>query len=69
MIAVPVADRTRDLVAVSAALAAAGIEPSDLAVRRPTLDQVFLHLTGPPDRRTADPNPAPAPAPAVEATR
>ena len=59
---VPVTDRTRDLVAVSAALAAAGIEPLDLAVRRPSLDEVFLHLTAPTpdparpgDGRTADP--------------
>jgi len=25
----------------------AGIEPEDLSLRRPTLDEVFLHLTGP----------------------
>ena len=43
---VPVADRTRALVGLSAALAAGGVELTDIAVRRPTLDEVFLHLTG-----------------------
>jgi ABC-2 type transport system ATP-binding protein len=43
---VPVADRTRALVGVSAALAEAGLDPLDLTVRRPTLDEAFLHLTG-----------------------
>ena len=43
---VPVTDRTKALVAVAMALSEAGIEPEDLVVRRPTLDEVFLHLTG-----------------------
>ncbi|RIJ71228.1 ATP-binding cassette domain-containing protein [Nakamurella silvestris] len=43
----PVADRTRTLVQVVGALAAAGIEPLDLSLRRPTLDEVFLRHTGP----------------------
>ncbi len=46
-ISVPVTDRMRALVTVTMALSEAGIEPEDLAVRRPTLDEVFLHLTGP----------------------
>ena len=46
LLAVPVTDRTRALVAVSAALADAGLDPLDLTVRRPTLDEVFLQLTG-----------------------
>lgn len=45
-ISVPIADRTRALIAVATALSEAGIEPEDLALRRPTLDEVFLHLTG-----------------------
>jgi ABC-2 type transport system ATP-binding protein len=45
-ISIPVTDRTRALVTVAAALSEAGIEPEDLALRRPTLDEVFLHLTG-----------------------
>jgi ABC-2 type transport system ATP-binding protein len=44
-VSVPVADRTRSLIAVAAALAQAGIEPQDIVLRRPTLDEVFLHLT------------------------
>lgn len=46
-VSVPVTDRTRALVTVATALAAAGIEPEDISLRRPTLDEVFLHLTGP----------------------
>jgi ABC-2 type transport system ATP-binding protein len=41
----PVADRTRALVAVATALSNARIEPEDIALRRPTLDEVFIHLT------------------------
>ena len=44
-ISVPITDRTRALVTVATALLEAGIEPEDLALRRPTLDEVFLHLT------------------------
>jgi ABC-2 type transport system ATP-binding protein len=32
------------------ALEEAGIEAEDVALRRPTLDEVFLHLTGGDDR-------------------
>jgi ABC-2 type transport system ATP-binding protein len=46
-ISVPVTDRMRALVTVTTALSEARIEPEDLALRRPTLDEVFLHLTGP----------------------
>jgi ABC-2 type transport system ATP-binding protein len=46
-ISVPVTGRTKALVAVAVALSEAGIEPEDLTLRRPTLDEVFLHLTGP----------------------
>ena len=45
-ISVPVADRTRSLVILAAALLEARIEPEDISLRRPTLDEVFLHLTG-----------------------
>jgi ABC-2 type transport system ATP-binding protein len=57
VLAVPVSDRTRALVTVSAALADAGLVPLDLSVRRPTLDEAFLQLTG-----TAITPPAPATA-------
>ncbi|KAB8188138.1 ATP-binding cassette domain-containing protein [Microbispora catharanthi] len=42
----PVRDRSAALPEVLRALDAAGITVEDIAVRRPTLDEVFLHLTG-----------------------
>jgi ABC-2 type transport system ATP-binding protein len=41
-----VADRVAALTAVARALDERGVEAEDVAVRRPTLDEVFLHLTG-----------------------
>ncbi len=46
----PVTDRMAALSGVVRALEAAGIEAEDIALRRPTLDEVFLHLTGRDDR-------------------
>ncbi len=46
VVRVPVTDRTRALIAISAALSEAGIDPLDLTARRPTLDEAFLQLTG-----------------------
>jgi ABC-2 type transport system ATP-binding protein len=43
-ISIPVGERTRALVGLSAALTESGLEPLDISVRRPTLDEVFLHL-------------------------
>ncbi|MEV6282158.1 ATP-binding cassette domain-containing protein [Kribbella sp. NPDC051770] len=45
-VSVPVKDRTRALVDVATALRDVRIEPEDITLRRPTLDEVFLHLTG-----------------------
>jgi ABC-2 type transport system ATP-binding protein len=45
-ISVPVKDRTKALIIVATALAEAHIEPQDISLRRPTLDEVFIHLTG-----------------------
>ncbi|MFG2773710.1 ATP-binding cassette domain-containing protein [Streptomyces sp. NPDC048350] len=45
-ISVPVTDRMAALAETVRALEAAGIEAEDIALRRPTLDEVFLHLTG-----------------------
>ncbi|WP_030323942.1 daunorubicin resistance protein DrrA family ABC transporter ATP-binding protein [Streptomyces sp. NRRL B-3229] len=42
----PVTDRMAALSGVVRALEAAGIEAEDVVLRRPTLDEVFLHLTG-----------------------
>lgn len=46
-ISVPALDRIKTLVSVAIALSQAGIEPQDLSLRRPTLEEVFIHLTGP----------------------
>ncbi|MFF7180231.1 ATP-binding cassette domain-containing protein [Streptomyces sp. NPDC008121] len=47
-ISAPVADRMGALSETVRALEAAGIEAEDIALRRPTLDEVFLHLTDAP---------------------
>jgi ABC-2 type transport system ATP-binding protein len=44
-VAAPVADRMAALGATLAGLTEAGVAAEDLVVRRPTLDEVFLHLT------------------------
>jgi ABC-2 type transport system ATP-binding protein len=41
----PVTDRVTALAALVRALADAGIEAEDIGLRRPTLDEAFLHLT------------------------
>ncbi|HIE21672.1 MAG TPA: DUF4162 domain-containing protein, partial [Acidimicrobiia bacterium] len=43
---VPAAEGPRTLAAVVRELDAAGVEPTDIALRKPTLDDVFLTLTG-----------------------
>lgn len=45
LVGAPVADRMAALTAVVRGLESAGIEAEDIALRRPTLDEVFLHLT------------------------
>jgi ABC-2 type transport system ATP-binding protein len=45
-VTVSVATRADGLLAATRLLSAAGIEVDDIAVRRPTLDEVFLALTG-----------------------
>lgn len=47
LVSVPVADRMVALTGAVHALAEAGIHAEDITIRRPTLDEVFLHLTGP----------------------
>jgi ABC-2 type transport system ATP-binding protein len=46
LVSAPVADRMTALAETVRALSAAGIDAEDIALRRPTLDEVFLHLTG-----------------------
>ncbi|MFC7531112.1 ATP-binding cassette domain-containing protein [Actinoplanes sp. GCM10030250] len=48
----PVADRVGALTAVVRELQDAGIVVADVGVHRPTLDEVFLHLTGHPAEHT-----------------
>ncbi|MCP3758421.1 ATP-binding cassette domain-containing protein [Streptomyces sp. TBY4] len=45
MVSAAVSNRMTALTATVRALEAAGIEAEDIAVRRPTLDEVFMHLT------------------------
>ncbi|MFI9827878.1 ATP-binding cassette domain-containing protein [Streptomyces sp. NPDC051913] len=45
LLSAPVTDRMAALFGVVRALEEAGIEAEDVALRRPTLDEVFLHLT------------------------
>ena len=45
-VSVPVKDRTKALVQLANSLHEAKIEPEDITLRRPTLDEVFLQLTG-----------------------
>ncbi|MER7759831.1 ATP-binding cassette domain-containing protein [Streptomyces sp. NPDC097619] len=45
LVSAPATDRMAALTGAVRALEAAGIEARDIAVRRPTLDEVFLHLT------------------------
>ena len=51
----PVDDPVTALTQIAHALREKGIEVDDIAVRRPTLDEVFLHLTG---HHNADPRPS-----------
>jgi ABC-2 type transport system ATP-binding protein len=56
-VSAPVRDRMAALTEVVRALAGAGLAAEDVALRRPTLDEVFLHLTGHrPTDRTPDVN-------------
>ncbi|GHH26098.1 ATP-binding cassette domain-containing protein [Streptomyces lanatus] len=50
LLSAPVTDRMAALSGVVRALEASGIEAEDVALRRPTLDEVFLHLTGDENR-------------------
>jgi ABC-2 type transport system ATP-binding protein len=45
-VSAPIRDRMSVMTAVLGGLGAAGITPEDFAVRRPTLDDVFMQLTG-----------------------
>ncbi|MFF3485227.1 ATP-binding cassette domain-containing protein [Streptomyces sp. NPDC002701] len=59
LLSAPATDRMKVLAGVVRALEEAGIEAEDVALRRPTLDEVFLHLTAGGDPG-ADPGTHPA---------
>ena len=52
-VSAPVSDGTHSLAAIVRNLDAAGLVVDDLGVRRPTLDEVFLALTGRPSEDAA----------------
>ena len=52
-ISIPVRDRVAALAGAARALQDNEIDAVDIAVRRPTLDEVFLHLTADSEERTA----------------
>jgi ABC-2 type transport system ATP-binding protein len=54
LLSAPVTDRMAALAQSVRALEEAGIEAEDIALRRPTLDEVFLHLTGRSENADAD---------------
>jgi ABC-2 type transport system ATP-binding protein len=53
-VSAPVRDRVAALTEAARELDAAAIAVEDIALRRPTLDEVFLHLTG-HDTEAAEP--------------
>ena len=55
-VSVPVNEGARSLMAAVRRLDAAGIEPVDLGLRRPSLDEVFLDLTERDAERESDNN-------------
>jgi ABC-2 type transport system ATP-binding protein len=61
-LSVPVTDRLAALAEIIRSLQEEGITAEDIAVRRPTLDEAFLHLTGqqPPPGGSASPSAQPA---------
>jgi ABC-2 type transport system ATP-binding protein len=64
----PVADRVAALSTVASRLQADGVQVEDITLRRPTLDDVFLRLTG-HRAEEADPSDQPVENPAEEAVR
>jgi ABC-2 type transport system ATP-binding protein len=57
-VSAPVSNRVAALTEVVMALDGAGIAAEDIALRRPTLDEVFLHLTGTAETGPAGTGPA-----------
>jgi ABC-2 type transport system ATP-binding protein len=61
-LSVPVTDRLAALTHIIRSLQDENITAEDIAVRRPTLDEAFLHLTGqqPPDDTASESSAQPA---------
>jgi ABC-2 type transport system ATP-binding protein len=55
-ISIPAPDEAADLAAVATAVTATGIRVDEIALRRPTLDDAFLALTGQPATPEPDPD-------------
>ncbi|MCU1603397.1 MAG: putative drug resistance transporter, ATPase subunit [Frankiales bacterium] len=53
-LSIPAPDETADLAAVAKAVHATGVTVDELALRRPTLDDAFLALTGSPSSHPAE---------------
>ena len=66
-VVLPVADGAGILPGVADRLAAAGLQVTSLALRRPTLEEVFLALTGQPGASAAPPQQGPSRPPATPA--
>ena len=65
-LSIPVDHSVSDLMSASLLLRAAGITPTELGLRRPSLDDVFLSLTGKPEHEPAEaPQPEKAQEPAA----
>jgi len=54
-VSAPARERMAVMTAVLGGLTTAGVEPEDIAIRRPTLDDVFMELTGHRTDATAPP--------------
>jgi ABC-2 type transport system ATP-binding protein len=63
LVTVPVTGGTKTLMEALRVLDAAGIEVMDAGIRRPTLDDVFLTLTGRPSADDEQPDGGPTPRP------
>jgi ABC-2 type transport system ATP-binding protein len=66
-LSVPAPDRVATLTAVVGALGAADVPADDLVVRRPTLDEVFVELTGRRPTAEGDRPPSTGPSPTTTA--
>jgi ABC-2 type transport system ATP-binding protein len=55
-VSVPAPSETADLVRVAAAVSDSGIAVDEVALRRPTLDDAFLALTGHPATQSSEPD-------------